>query len=133
MVTKSDRQTITGKVHFQKGLEVKELVLKDLVNGVNINFIFKDAVRRSVPQVIQSSKKFANALGLVVRQTLMVEKDLKVLEKVNDVDISELSKITVLKYGEQEIYGRKTLSNIIIRQNMYVGGKLSLSSRQNSS
>lgn len=123
MVVRSGPQKLSGDFVFKSGIFAKKLILKNVVNAVNLSYILHDSVSKHLPQDISGMKTFTYLTGLTVAGDLTVAGNIS-MTYLDGLDITRLHETTVLSFVNQTIGGRKNFTNVFVSGNVYVQGHL---------
>ncbi|CAL1276965.1 unnamed protein product [Larinioides sclopetarius] len=118
VLLKTVPQDITGKFKFQTLTVVGDVLIDELVNGLDLSEIVQNIAQKGQETVIDSDVTFV--------EPIYVYEDVNVTGVVNGIDLKRISETILLKEGDQVITGSKVLKgNVTIRGNFdvdYVNG-----------
>jgi hypothetical protein len=125
MVTKSTNQRLTAPLIFENDVLVENLIIKNLINGKDITFLFKDAVLKNKVQTITGKKTFVKGI-FVNGSRFQVNGYVNVDGLVNGIDIIKLNQTAVRRHNRQEITGIKTFSGgLTFKRDVFIAGPIS--------
>ena len=116
VVTLDSPQIISGPIVFLDTVTVDNLFIVSNISNVDIGYIMRDAVRKSLPnQEVKGGKVFIQ--DVVVNGNITSFGNIDVKGFVNGINVTLLEETAVKKHGNQHIHGVKTFAGDVTFEN----------------